>query len=83
MAYRAVTRHHIIQTIERVLPLARVSVNVGVRVDVHPRDLAEHEQIINYERMRCGSLRTVHVGYPLTRPPRGRANDGLQLLRLL
>ena len=65
-ATRAVTRDLLIQTIERILPFVCVMINVDVRVDVYPRDLPEQKQIINYERMRCVSLRAIDVGHSLT-----------------
>ena len=65
-AIRAVTRDLLIQTIERILPFVCVMINVDVRVDVYPRHLPEEEQIINYDRVRCCSLRAIDFGHSLT-----------------
>ena len=64
-AIRAVTRDLLIQTFEPITHFVRVMINVAVRVDVYTRHLPEQEQIINYERMRCASLRAIDVGHSL------------------
>ena len=63
---------------ERIFLVVGVLVNSGL-----PELYPPEQQIINYERMRCGSTWALYVRHSLPRPPRRWAHDRRQPARLL